>query len=388
MRRAQAIHNLAEATQQLKTMTQEEKRKDIVTRIHAAQMLRQKQAAASDAPSAGLPAGDLLGSGKGAGGVAGLLVNAAPATAGRWGRTMAKNTPKPAGAEADQLPPRRDTLTTEADEPAAAGAKPDVEEALQSFSATESRTEMLPGQARGGLLADGVKADAALPMTDAEEPEEDKPASAGSAATPATLERAGVAPTGRRIGSAAAQDAAASADPSAPWPALDTSTKRANWAAQKAALMADHGAPLARPPGSSSSPPPSPPPPVPPPASATLGSLGSLRRSAVDPVANPPVPPGMLGMRTGSLPRHSVNGIGSGNATPDAVPGSPMRLMLGRSGVTEDAPARYSWTGAASDAETLGRSLTVNRQVRAAGLGRVRGLRARRCACLVVGRVC
>ncbi|KAG2500666.1 hypothetical protein HYH03_001432 [Edaphochlamys debaryana] len=337
--------NVQKTAAQLKEMSPEEKRKEIIQRIQAAQKQRKEGGVGGDAgPSAGLPSGDML-SGEG-GGPAGLLVNAAPASspAGRWGRAFgaikAKRTSNDGG-------PRRDTLTAApaADVPA---ATPDATEALRPFSAGltgDSRKSLGPTAAAGrparpqaagrngpsgGGAEPGVKADAALPM---EELDDDKPASAGSAATPSTLERAGVLnpnagkdgsrvstptifPAGR-IGSTAG---AAPGGDAAAGDGANGSGKR-DWAANKAAMASD---PMVarRESLQSATPPPQ------------LGSPAMQR----------------LASNVGSSPsnsRMSASGLG---------PSPSMQAAA-----SADAPPRYSWTGTSADAEALGRQMSNNR---------------------------
>ncbi|GLI62082.1 hypothetical protein VaNZ11_004642 [Volvox africanus] len=366
----------AAAAAKLKDLSPEEKRKEIISRIQAAQKLRKGGGAGGggDAPSAaGLPAGDLMtGSAGGGGTAAGMLINAPPSPqrAGpqmRWGRAMAALAP--AGGSGASGEPRRDLLTMDSkasDEPTKA---PDEEAALRPFSAgtvgADSRKVLLPpaGRTASSVSSDGegvgssgaVKAGASLPMPveevdDELDDAEDKPASAGSAATPATLERAGMLN-----------------------PAINSTQNRASTPTLfgGAGRMGGSGADGAVGSGSRLD---------------GIGAIGSQNRnrdrmvldSLLPAPATQPAPAqddgNSFGFDTGgsgrrdlpqnwpSLQGGSAGSPGSARMSTSGVPQQPSQTPGASTVSSMDAPARFSLTGAPSDKEAMARTPSSNRQ--------------------------
>lgn len=343
----------AQAAAQLKEMTPEEKRREIVSRIQAAQ--RARQGGGAEGASAGLPSADGAAFG---GGSAAVMVNASdsPPAKGGWGRAaqaLARRKAQEAeGAEGKPSAPHRDRLTSETN---VEMARPDEEEDLRPFSAGTAVT--MGADSRKSLAVGRARSHAALEdIEDEEEDDKDKPASAGSAATVETLERAGVlAPGGgsgqdqRAVtptlmanprvaglgsgggppGSAGSQrDGAASRD-----------TLREQWNARKARMSLD---PFQ--------------------ARRMESGVGALQSGEAGPSGSQPheQPEWPSLMQQGSMApgRSSVSGAPALNASPSFAQPA-------------EAPPRYSWTGAPSDADALGRTLSSNRQAAEAMRGGV-----------------
>ncbi|GIL75226.1 hypothetical protein Vretimale_7896 [Volvox reticuliferus] len=372
----------AAAAAKLKDLSPEEKRKEIISRIQAAQRLRKEGGAGGggDAPSAaGLPAGDLMTGGAGGGGTAaGMLVNAPPSPqrAGpqvRWGRAMAavaaarQNDEDEGGAGGE---PRRGLLTMDAKSPDEPTKAPDEEEALRPFSAgtvgADSRKVLLPhaGRTASSDSSDGeragssgaVKAGASLLMpveevdSEMDSADKDKPASAGSAATPATLERAAVlnptinstqhrASTPTLFGGAGRMGGSGADGAVGTGPSLDGVGAMSSQNRNQARMVLD---PLLPAPATQ--------PALAPDRSDSFGfgTSGSGRRD---------LPQNWPSLQGGSGGSSGSARISTGGA-PLQPPQTPGLLTVG----SMESPARYSWTGAPSDAEAMARTLSSNRQ--------------------------
>lgn len=340
----------AQAAAQLKEMTPEEKRREIVSRIQAAQ--RARQGDGGEGASAGLPSAD---AGAFGGGSAAVMVNASdsPPAKGGWGRAaqaLARRKVQEAeGAEAQSKPgvPHRDRLTSETN---VEMARPDEEEDLRPFSAGTAVT--MGAESRKSLAVGRARSHAALEDIEDDEDDKDKPASAGSAATVETLERAGVlAPGGGQdqravtptllanprmagLGSAGGPPGSAGSQRDG---AASRDTLREQWNARKARMMAD---PFQ--------------------ARRMESGVGALQAGDAGPSGSQPHEqpewPSLMQQDSMAPGRASVSGAPGLNASPSFAQPA-------------EAPPRYSWTGAPSDADALGRTLSSNRQAVEAARG-------------------